>query len=232
MRSVPTPGIRDRRPGYVHVVTPERAKQVERDRYYMSIAEAVEAGADCVGTKVGAVVVLKNRIVSTGYNGTPEGFPNCQEGGCVRCHDSTLHKAGLAAEMSDPTHTSGAALDRCICVHAEQNAFLTAARFGIELDGATLYTTYSPCFGCLKEAVQAGIQRVVYRTWYDAKYNEALEKQYKQLYKHLSDDEPTRFEKVGGGRPPLEEEGQPDPHVDQSDSAVTLEAPPASPDAG
>jgi len=102
----------------------------------MSIALAVERGADCTGTHVGAVVVLGNRIISTGYNGTPEGFENCQDGGCVRCADSKLFKTGMANEMSDSHHVPGAGLDRCVCVHAEQNAFITAARFGISLDGA------------------------------------------------------------------------------------------------
>jgi dCMP deaminase len=133
----------------------DRPKQIERDRYYMGIAEAVEAAADCLGTHVGAVIVLEKRVVSTGYNGTPAGFPNCSDRGCVRCYDRWLEKQGRSAEMSDPSHTAGRALDRCVCVHAEQNAFITAARFGIAVEGATVYTTWSPCFSCLKEAVQA-----------------------------------------------------------------------------
>lgn len=109
----------------------ERRKQVRRDEYYMRVAETVETGADCLGSNVGAVIVLENRIISTGYNGTPTGFGNCKQNGCVRCLDSWLFKQGRKDEMSDPTHVSGAALDRCICVHAEQNAIVTAARFGI-----------------------------------------------------------------------------------------------------
>ena len=153
---------------------PERRKQIAFDAYYLNLGKAVENGADCLGSRVGAVVVLKNRVVSTGYNGTPSGFTNCSEKGCVRCYDSWLSKTGRAEEMSDPEHTSGKSLDRCICVHAEQNAFLTAARFGIALEGATLYSTQSPCFGCLKEAVQIGIGRVVYTHWYRAKYSPKL----------------------------------------------------------
>ena len=62
--------------------------------------------------------------------------------------------------MSDPEHLPGRGLDRCICVHAEQNALLQAARFGVRIEGSTLYSTLSPCFGCLKEAIQAGVRRV------------------------------------------------------------------------
>jgi dCMP deaminase len=112
-----------------------RQKQIEDDQYYLTIADAVEHGANCLGSQVGAVLVLGNRVISTGYNGTPSGFPNCKDQGCVRCYDSWLLKNGRQAEMSDQGHVSGQALDRCICVHAEQNAFITAARFGIRVEG-------------------------------------------------------------------------------------------------
>lgn len=203
----------------------ERRKQISRDRYYMGVAKAVERGANCYGTHVGAVVVLGNRVVSTGYNGTPAGFPNCDEGGCVRCRDSWLYKHERGSEMSDPSHVAGAALDRCVCVHAEQNAFLTAARFGIPLEGATLYTTVSPCFGCLKEATQVGIQRVIYKRWYEARYSRPLAEQYIALYTHLMGDSRLNFETLGGGRPQIEAEGQPDPYADLGDNVIALKPP-------
>ena len=139
----------------------------ERDRYFMALARAVRGrdnvsggddeqpahaphhGANCYGSKIGAVLVLGDRVISTGYNGTPAGMLNCIDGGCLRCKDRYLEKLGETSKMSDPSHTAGAALDRCICVHAEQNALLAAARFGTRVEGATLYTTLSPCFGCL-----------------------------------------------------------------------------------
>jgi dCMP deaminase len=58
---------------------------VNRDEYYMNIAIAVREKANCLGRKVGAVIVKQNRIISTGYNGTPEGMTNSLDGGCVRC---------------------------------------------------------------------------------------------------------------------------------------------------
>ncbi|MGH8983991.1 MAG: deoxycytidylate deaminase [Acidimicrobiia bacterium] len=203
----------------------EREKQIKRDEYYMGIADAVEKGANCLGTKVGAVIVLNNRVVSTGYNGTPEGFDNCLDGGCVRCHDRWLEKQGRIEEMSDPAHRAGQALDRCVCVHAEQNAFITAARFGNAVEGATLYTTWSPCFSCLKEAVQAGVRRVVYRTWYRAEYSLDIADQYRRLYERLSEGDATRFEALGGGRPQVEEEGPPDPYAAEGGETVALEPP-------
>ncbi len=116
----------------------------------MGIALAVRAGANCHGSKVGAVIVRDDRIVSTGYNGTAEGLPNCEEGGCDRCANR------------GEAYTSGEAYDLCICVHAEQNAILSAARFGTPIEGTDVYTTLRPCFNCTKELVQAKVRSVRY----------------------------------------------------------------------
>jgi dCMP deaminase len=124
-------------------------RRPERDEYFMQIAYAVRTRANCQGTRVGAVLVLDRRVISTGYNGTPEGMKNCLEGGCERCANRA--KFG-----------SGKGYDLCICVHAEQNAILAAARFGIEASGSILYTTTKPCFGCLKEMLQIRVHRLVY----------------------------------------------------------------------
>ena len=165
----------------------------------MGLARAVRDGADCLGSRVGAVLVREHRVLSTGYNGTPAGFTNCTDGGCVRCRDSSLDRSGRSDEMTDPDHVSGRALDVCVCVHAEQNAFLTAARFGTRVEGATLYTTLRPCFGCLKEAVQAGVERVVFGEPYALPANPALRAQYEDLARHLSDGDSRRFEEFVPG---------------------------------
>lgn len=166
---------------------------VERDWYYMGLAEAVAGRANCQGTKVGAVLVRHDRVLGTGFNGTPTGFTNCEDGGCLRCSDSQLARDGRVEEMSDAEHVAGRALDRCICVHAEQNALLTAARFGVRVEGCTMYATFSPCFGCLKEMYQAGVVRVVYARAYGAEYHGALAQQYDDLAAHLSEGDPERF---------------------------------------
>jgi dCMP deaminase len=121
------------------------------DEYFMLIAVATRERAECIGRHVGAVLVREGRIVATGYNGTPRGFPRCNESerGCHRC----AHRE---------QYPRGSAYDVCICVHAEQNAILQAARLGYSLDGAHCYTTLRPCFGCLKELRQAGAERIVY----------------------------------------------------------------------
>ena len=119
------------------------------EEYYMRIAMAVRARADCLGNRVGAILVLEDRIIASGYNGTPANMVNCTDGGCDRCGNRQWYE-------------SGKDYDLCICVHAEQNALLSAARFGIAAEGAVLYSTMRPCFGCTKELLQAKITAVYY----------------------------------------------------------------------
>jgi dCMP deaminase len=142
-------------------------KLPEFPEYYMTIAFAVRRRANCKGYKVGAALVVANRIVSTGYNGVPEGMPNCLDGGCDRCSN-----AGRYA--------SGEGYDVCICVHAEENALLTAARFGISVERGTMYTTVRPCFTCMKSLHQAGVTAVRYhKEWIHP--DASLQSQYRAL---------------------------------------------------
>ena len=119
------------------------------DEYYMSIAMAVRTRANCTGNRVGAILVQNDRIIATGYNGTPHNMGNCLDGGCDRC-------------ANREKYDSGKDYDLCICVHAEQNTLLAAARFGISTEGAAMYSTMRPCFGCTKEILQASIRAVYY----------------------------------------------------------------------
>jgi dCMP deaminase len=121
----------------------------DHHEYFIGIAMAVRRRANCQGNRVGAVVVLDHRVIATGYNGTPENMENCLDGGCHRC-------------ANRDKYPSGTGYDLCICVHAEQNALLAAARFGIPVAGAAVYSTMRPCFGCTKEMLQAKIQAVYF----------------------------------------------------------------------
>jgi deoxycytidylate deaminase len=193
----------------------QRAKQIQQDRHYIEIAKAVGLRASCQRSRAGAVIVLGNRVVSTGFNGVPNGFANCDQGGCFRRYDK------LEESRRDQ------AADQSICVHAEQNALRSAARFEIELVGATLYTRQSPCFACLKESVHVGISRIVYESWYGAQYSAVVRGLYIALYQHLTKGDPTNFEVVGGDHHPLiESDGQPDVYAVSSDDAVALRPPP------
>lgn len=134
------------------------------DEYFMNIAYETAKRSNCCRRQIGAVIVREKRIISTGYNGTPLGVKNCFEGGCIRCNSDV---------------PSGQSYDTCICVHAEQNAIVLAARNGISTDRCILYTTLRPCFGCVKETIQAGITEVVYAE--DFRYPDELERVYQDL---------------------------------------------------
>ena len=121
------------------------------DDYFMGIAKMVAMRSNCVKRKVAAIIVKEKRIVSTGYNGTPRGTRNCNEGGCPRCNS-----------FSD----SGKNLEECYCSHGEENAIVQAAYHGISIKGSVLYTTFSPCLLCTKMIINSGIEEVVYNVDY------------------------------------------------------------------
>jgi len=120
------------------------------DEYFLAIAGTVSLRADCSRRQVGAVVVKGNRIVSTGYNGSPPGFPGCAtDGACPR-----------AASGVTPGSSYDTGPGTCISIHAEANALLYAGVDGCK--GATLYLTTQPCEGCMKLIYAAGIARIVW----------------------------------------------------------------------
>ena len=117
------------------------------DEYFMSIARVVASRSNCVKRKVGCVIIADRRIISTGYNGTPRGIRNCNEGGCPRC-------SGVAE--------SGNRLDECLCSHAEENAITQAAYHGVSVRGGVIYTNLCPCLMCTKMIINAGLVEVIY----------------------------------------------------------------------
>ena len=128
--------------------------QVKRpgwDEYFMQIAKIAALRSNCMKRKVAAVIVKDRRIISTGYNGTPRGVKNCNEGGCPRCNS-----------FAD----SGTALGDCLCSHAEENAIVQAAYHGISVRDSVLYTTFSPCLICTKIIINAGIEEVLFNLDY------------------------------------------------------------------
>ncbi len=128
-----------------------KASRPTWDQYFLDISKVISSRSNCMKRQVGAVIVKDKRIVSTGYNGTPRGVKNCNDGGCARCNS-----------FAD----SGTKLDECVCSHAEENAIVQAAYHGISIRGGTLYTTYSPCLTCTKMILNAGLVEVVYNEQY------------------------------------------------------------------
>jgi dCMP deaminase len=121
------------------------------DEYFMAIARVVASRSNCVKRRVGAIIALDRRIISTGYNGTPRGVRNCNEGGCPRCNSFA---------------ESGTRLDECLCSHGEENAITQASYHGVSVRGGVLYTTFCPCLMCTKMIINAGIEEVAYNAAY------------------------------------------------------------------
>ena len=121
------------------------------DEYFLQVAKVVASRSNCVKRHVGALIQRDRRIVSTGYNGTPRGTRNCNEGGCPRCNSFA---------------ESGTRLDECLCSHGEENAITQAAYHGVSVRDATIYTTFFPCLFCTKLIINAGLAEVVYNASY------------------------------------------------------------------
>lgn len=130
----------------------ERSKKW--DKRFMSLTETVAEWSSCYqqNRHVGAIIVKGKRVMTTGYNGAPAGVKSCEERGeCLR------------RNLNIP---SGTRQEVCYAVHAEQNAIIQAAKYGISVEGATLYCTHQPCVICARMIINAGITRVVYKNGY------------------------------------------------------------------
>lgn len=125
-----------------------------RDKLFMSVAGLMAQQSKCIRVQVGAVITINDRIISTGWNGTPSGYRNC-------CDWALYDQPDI--ETAKSNHQSFSILE----IHAEANAIAHAARNGVKLDGATIYTNWSPCFQCAKLIIAAGIKRLVFKTLYD-----------------------------------------------------------------
>jgi dCMP deaminase len=129
-------------------------KEIQRpswDEYFMNIAKVVASRSNCIKRKVAAIIVKDKRVISTGYNGTPRGTRNCNEGGCPRCNS-------LAP--------SGTNLEECLCSHGEENAIVQASYHGVSVKDAIIYTTFAPCLQCAKMIINSGIREVIYNMDY------------------------------------------------------------------
>lgn len=136
-----------------------------RDQTLITIAEAMSWRSTCSRSHVGVVIAREGRILSTGYNGAPAGLPHCDHS----CDCGGLgSRANLGHQENDPVdplvhYTDCNSEQPCrIAVHAEANAIAYAARYGMSVEGAELFTTLSPCVPCSMLIIQAGIKRVVY----------------------------------------------------------------------
>lgn len=116
------------------------------DEYFARICREVAKRSTCLRRHVGALIVRDKRILCTGYNGAPSGLAHCTETGCPR-------QAKRVA--------SGTGWELCRGLHAEMNALLQAAAYGVSVNGSTIYSTDCPCSLCAKMIINAGVKRVV-----------------------------------------------------------------------
>ena len=131
-------------------------ERIGKEAYYLSIAAEVAKRSTCLRRQYGAVIVKNDEIVATGYNGAPRGDANCcDEGSCWRERNNMPH---------------GEQYEKCVAVHAEANAIISASRN--EMLGSTLYLSGfegfdspieapAPCVMCSRMIKNAGIARVI-----------------------------------------------------------------------
>jgi dCMP deaminase len=119
------------------------ARRADWDEYFMRIALEVASRSTCDRKHVGAVIVRDRNILSTGYNGSIAGMPHCDDVG----------------HLMENGH--------CVAtIHAECNAIIQAAKHGVSIDRASIYTTASPCWTCFKLIVNAGMRRICFGEFY------------------------------------------------------------------
>ncbi|KAF9109376.1 Deoxycytidine monophosphate (dCMP) deaminase [Mortierella sp. AM989] len=131
------------------------------DSYFMYLANLAARRSNCMKRRVGCVLVREKRVIATGYNGTPKNLENCNNGGCSRCNQAT---------------PCGRGLDRCLCMHAEENALLEAGRERVGRER------------CAIKIVQVGVSQVVYSESYgmDSLTAEVFRKAGVELRQHAT----------------------------------------------
>jgi len=119
------------------------SRRVDWHTYFMNIARQAATRSTCDRKNVGAVIVRDKTILSTGYNGSIRGMPHCDDVG----------------HLMEGGH--------CVAtVHAEANAIIQAAKNGVRIEDAEIYTTASPCWNCFKLIANAGIRTIYYGEFY------------------------------------------------------------------
>ncbi len=129
-------------------------KRPSWDEYFMNLVEEVSKRGTCDRGRTGVIIVKDKRIIATGYVGSPKGIKHCDEVG---------HQLKITIN-EDNTKSM-----HCLrTIHAELNAICQAAKFGISIEGTTIYCRMEPCYNCAKAIINSGIKRVVAQKAYHA----------------------------------------------------------------
>jgi dCMP deaminase len=139
-------------------------------KMFMAKAEDAARRSNCVRRTVGAVIVRDENVISTGWNGGPEGHKDCREAGCPRCINGG---------------DTGSGYETCICIHAEQSAIADAARRGVSTKDSIMYVNLRPCLQCLAIAIASGVREIFYggEAWV---YSDEIERVYRTLSDQLN----------------------------------------------
>lgn len=130
-----------------------------KHKFFIETAIRLGEQSKCVSKKVGAIIARDGRIISTGYNGTVSGYHNCNDIFDGETFDKDEHhRWSLLYE-----------------IHAEQNALMMAAKYGIAVNNCTMYTSLQPCNDCLKLIMASGIKHIVfYEPYENSKYTKEI----------------------------------------------------------
>ncbi len=115
------------------------SNRISWDHYFMSQSHLLSQRSTCTRLAVGATIVREKRIIAGGYNGSISGGTHCIDEGCYVIDEHCVRT-----------------------IHAEVNALLQCAKFGVPTEGAEIYVTHFPCIHCTKALIQAGIKALHY----------------------------------------------------------------------
>ncbi len=131
-------------------------KRPDWDEYFTGIALAVSRRSTCIRRAYGSVIERNRVIISTGYNGSARGEPNCIDVGKCKREELNIPK--------------GERYELCAAVHSEQNAVIncdpdkmkgsTIYIAGLNSDGS--FASGEPCLLCRRMISNAMIRRIVY----------------------------------------------------------------------
>jgi dCMP deaminase len=113
--------------------------RISWNQYFMAQSHLLALRSTCTRLSVGATIVREKRIIAGGYNGSIAGGIHCVDDGCYVIEGHCVRT-----------------------IHAEVNALLQCAKFGVPTEGAELYVTHFPCLHCCKSIIQSGIKTVYY----------------------------------------------------------------------
>lgn len=152
----------------------ENIKRPEWSAYFLAMARIASMRSTCMRRQVGAVIVADNRILATGYNGSPAKTNHCADIGCLR------------QQLNIP---SGERHEICRASHAEMNAIAQAAKSGTAISGCTIYCTHEPCSLCAKLLINAGCKKAIYMYPYPDDLSRTLRDEAGMDYEVYADED-------------------------------------------